>query len=499
MLVLGIDCSTTASKVVAWDLEGLSVAEGRATFALDNPAADAWEQDAEAWWSATLVALAECVHALGSRASEVRALCVTHQRETFVLTDADSKPLHPALVWMDARGIEQVEIARTKLGADRLREISGKPACITPSLYKLMSLFARRPDLASARPRVLDVHAFLCWRLTGRLATSLASADPLGLVDMKQRAWSPELCGLVGLEPSQLPELVEPGTLLGSLDASVAVSLGLAAGLPVIAGAGDGQAAGLGAGISAAGGRAYLNLGTAIVSGVPSREYRTSDAFRTLYAAAPGTYFLETDLKGGTFTLNWLAERVLGASDPGQKLAELEREAEALPAGAEGLLIVPYWNGVMNPYWDDSARGIVVGLTGRHGPAHIHRAVLEGIAFEQRLHTSGVEAATGNPITEMVVMGGGAKSTLWCQLLSDILQKPVVRARTTEATALGAGILATLGAGLHADLDTAVTRMTAMGERFTPGRDAERYALLYSIYTQLYPALRPTLAALASL
>ena len=117
MLVLGIDCSTTASKVVAWDLEGLSVAEGRATFALENPAADAWEQDAEAWWSATLVALAECVHALGSRASEVRALCVTHQRETFVLTDADSKPLHPALVWMDARGIEQVEIARTKLGA----------------------------------------------------------------------------------------------------------------------------------------------------------------------------------------------------------------------------------------------------------------------------------------------------------------------------------------------------------------------------------------------
>jgi xylulokinase len=99
----------------------------------------------------------------------------------------------------------------------------------------------------------------------------------------------------------------------------------------------------------------------------------------------------------------------------------------------------------------------------------------------------------------MVVMGGGANSTLWCQLLSDILQRPVARARTTEATALGAGILATLGSGLHADLETAVARMTGAGERFTPGRDAERYAALYSIYTQLYPALRPTLAALASL
>lgn len=496
MLVVGIDCSTTASKAVAWDLDGLSVAEGRAAFALKSPAPDAWEQDAEAWWSATQVAIAECVRALGSRAGEVRALCVSHQRETFVLTDADSTPLHPALVWMDARGREQVDRARTQIGADRLREISGKPPCITPSLYKLMALFDRRPDLASLRPRVLDVHAFLCRRLTGRWVTSLASADPLGLVDMKRRAWSPELCGLAGIEPSQLPELVEPGTPLGPLDAAIAADLGLVAGLPVIAGAGDGQAAGLGAGIRE-GGRAYLNLGTAIVSGVSSHEYATSDAFRTLYAAAPGGYFLETDLKGGTFTLNWLAERVLGASEPGDELAELEAQAAALPAGAEGLLLVPYWNGVMNPYWDDSATGIVVGLTGRHGPAHIHRAVLEGIAFEQRLHTSGVEAATGVPITEMVVMGGGAKSTLWCQLLSDILQKPVVRARTTEATALGAGILATLGAGLHADLATAVARMTGTGDRFTPGSDAGRYAALYSIYTQLYPALRPALTALA--
>ncbi|MCC6900093.1 MAG: hypothetical protein IT377_14030 [Polyangiaceae bacterium] len=498
MLVIGVDCSTTAAKAVVWDASGAAVCQGRSAFTLDSPGAGAWEQDAEAWWNATRLAIAECVHALGSRSTQIRALCLTHQRETFVLTDASSKPLHPALVWMDSRGVEQVERARERVGAARLRQISGKPPCITPSLYKLMALFARRPDLEAVRPRVLDVHAFLCWRLTGRFATSLASADPLGLVDMARRTWSGELCALAGLDETQLPELVEPGTELGQLDPSVAATLGLRPGLPVIAGAGDGQAAGLGAGIARSG-RAYLNLGTAIVSGVASSTYAVSDAFRTLYAAAPGTFFFETDLKGGTFTLNWLAERLLGAGDPARKLAELEREAATLPAGAEGLLVVPYWNGVMNPYWDDSATGVLLGLTGRHGPAHVHRAVLEGIALEQRLHTSGVEAATGTPITEMVVMGGGATSALWCQITSDVLERPIVRARTTEASALGAGILAAIGGRLYADLPAAVAGMTATGDRFVPGPDQARYDALYSIYTQIFPALRAPMAALAAL
>ncbi len=498
MLVIGVDCSTTAAKAVAWDAWGASVAEGRSAFALDSPAPGAWEQDAEAWWTATRFAIAECVHALGSRSTEIRALCLTHQRETFVLTDPSSKPLHPATVWMDSRGVEQVERAKHRVGAQRLRQISGKPPCVTPSLYKLMALFERRPELVAQRPRVLDVHAFLCWRLTGRFATSLASADPLGLIDMARRAWAPELCALAELDEAQLPELVEPGVQLGELDRAVAATIGLPPGLPVIAGAGDGQAAGLGAGIVSAD-RAYLNLGTAIVSGVASSTYSVGDAFRTLCGAAPGTFFLETDLKGGTFTLNWLAERVLGARDPTQKLAELEQGAAALPAGAEGLLLVPYWNGVMNPYWDDTATGVLVGLTGRHGPAHLHRAVLENIAFEQRLHTHGVEAAIGTPITEMVVMGGGAKSALWCQIISDALQKPVVRARAAEATALGAGMLAAVGGGLYPDLAAAAAGMTGTGDRFTPGPNAARYDTLFAIYQQLFPSLRAPLRALASL
>ena len=500
MLVIGIDSSTTATKAIAWDAQGLAVAEGRRDYPLENPALDAWEQDAENWWTATLGALADCSRALGARAREVRGIAVAHQRETCVLCDASGTPLGPALVWMDSRGREQVDLAVAQLGAERLHQLSGKPPCITPSLYKLMALFERDPSLREHQPSALDVHAFLVARLTGRRATSLASADPLGLIDMQARAWSVELCELAGLEPSRMPELVEPGSPIGELRAEVARLTGLEPGLPVIAGAGDGQAAGLGAGIVAPG-RAYLNLGTAIVSGVLSREYATDLAFRTLYGALPGTYFLETDLKGGTFTLTWLAEKWTSSrAGVDATLSSLERAAAALPTGSDGLMVVPYWNGVMNPYWDDAATGITLGWTGRHGPAHWYRAILEGIAFEQRLHSTGVEAATGIDIQELVVMGGGSNSALWCQILADVLGRRIVRARTAEATSLGAGLLAAVATGIHPDSAAAVAAMTQTAEPFEPGEQAAAYDRLFGeVYIDVFPGLQRALGRLQKL
>lgn len=496
-LVLGVDASTTACKAVAWDRAGRAVSEARAPIALDNPEPDAWQQDADQWWRATLEAVGGAVRALGPDGAErVRALSIAHQRETFVVTDAQGRPLHPALAWMDARCGAQVRQLGLRCGAERLHELSGKPPCVTPSIYKLAYLREREPDLFRKKPRLCDVHAFVAWRLSGRFATSLPSADPLGLVDLGARDWSDELLALVGLDRSQVPELCEPGSVLGRLEADAAARTGLPAGLPIVAGAGDGQAAGLGAGIREPG-RAYVNLGTAVVSGVLARAPRFDRAFRTLIAASPGDYFLETDLKGGTFTLDWLAKKWLPSST---SLDALEREADALGPGADGLVLVPYWNGVMNPYWDDDARGVVLGWHGAHGPAHVYRAVLEGIALEERLCTLGVEHATGTPIAELVVMGGGSRSDLFCQILADVTDKPVVRAGSSEATALGAGILASVAAGLHPSLDSAVRAMTRTAERFTPSENAPWYRALYDeVYADLYPELRERLQRLARL
>jgi xylulokinase len=491
-LVLGIDCSTTACKAIAWDNHGNAHAHGRSSFSLEQPEPDGYEQNALAWWIATQDAIQQVTQSLGTRTSALRAMCLTHQRETIVVCDAQGTPLHPALVWMDARATSQVDQAIQYFGAETIHQWSGKPPCLTPSFYKLKYLFERHPDLLSKVGIIHDVHSFLIEKLCGLRTTSLACADPLGLIDMGSNTWSEQLLSYIGINGSHLPKLCKPGDILGTVVPSIAKQLGLPTELPVVAGAGDGQCAGLGAGISTPN-IAYLNLGTALVSGVLYYSYVIDQAFRTLYAATPEKYFLETDLKGGTFTLNWLLEKIIGVpaeSDLAQQtLRDLTNEAHQLPPGSDGLVLVPYWNGVMNPYWDDHASGQLLGLRGEHRPVHIFRAILEGLAMEQRLHSHGVEQAMGQTIQEFRVMGGGAKSDLWCQILADILKKPVVRTTNPEATCLGAGILAASHTSWYSSLEQCTANMTHQGTTFVPGSNAQWYDRLYTdVYQPLYPA-----------
>jgi sugar (pentulose or hexulose) kinase len=177
-----------------------------------------------------------------------------------------------------------------------------------------------------------------------------------------------------------------------------------------------------------------------------------------------------------------------------------EQLASQVPPGAGNLLLVPYWNSAMNPYWDASASGIVVGWRGIHGPGHLYRAILEGIAFEQRLSTGGVEQALGRPLERFIVMGGGAHSDLWCQIIADITGKPVYRTLNLEAAALGAGMLAAAAVGLYPDIPQAVQGMADIQPNpFLPDEKRKAfYRRLYEeVYVHLFPVLQPYLQRLA--
>jgi xylulokinase len=497
-LVLGIDSSTTACKAIAWDASGRPVAEGRASLALVNPGPGAYEQDPEALWGSLVEAVRALISRLGAEVDSIEALCVVHQRETFVLADEGGRPLAPALVWMDARCVEDVARASRDLGVDFIHTTTGKFPCTTPSFYKLLGLLRRRPELGGLRPYFLDVHGFLMRRLVGEFVTSRASADPLGVVAMERGEYCRELLDYAGVEAGRVARLVGPGSVVGGLTEGAARELGLRAGLPVVAGAGDGQAAGLGAG--AVGSRGYLNLGTAVVCGRLSAGYRVDRGYRTLFGASPGSYFLEGDLKAGTFLVSWLLGTLLGLPAEGrdEALRRLDGEAGALGPGAGGLVLLPYWNGVMNPYWDDRATGALVGLRGDHGPAHLLRAAQEGIAMEVRLHLEGLEQA--GPVEELVAVGGGARSDQFCQVVADVTGRPVLRHGSAEATCLGAGVLAAAAVGLHPSLDAAVEGMVGRAERLEPGPSRGYYEGLFEgVYRGLYPALARAMAGLARL
>jgi xylulokinase len=200
-------------------------------------------------------------------------------------------------------------------------------------------------------------------------------------------------------------------------------------------------------------------------------------------------------------TMTWFMRSFGDSFEAKADFDRYEAAAREVGVGAGGLVLVPYWNGVMSPYWDGSATGTVVGWNLGHGREHLFRAIEEGIAYEYRLAMNGIEAATGVRIREYVILGGGANSDLWCQIMADVLGAAVVRAHTVEATCLGAGILGAYGLGWYPSVEEAAAAMTDVEQRFEPDpRNAEQYdALFTEVYRPLFPALRPQLARLAQL
>ena len=497
--VIGIDLSTTTAKAIAWNAQGQAVAEGRAPLSLERPEPNAYEQHPDAWWRAVQTALSSVVAQVP--ADSVAAVAIANQRETIGITDTGDTPLRPAILWLDERRKAEVADLSAKIGVERLHRLTGKPLDWAPAVYSLAWLARAEPDVFARIAHVYDPHAWIVRRLTGEFATSWASADPLGAFDISGHRWAEDVLQALPLAPDKFPTASAPGTVIGQITKSASALTGLRAGTPVVSGGGDGQAGGLGTGVAKPG-TAYLNLGTAVVSGVYDREPRIDPAFRTMCAIDRDGYILETSLRSGTLLVNSMIRQMFGLdpdADPGV-FRRLELEATAARPGSGGLLLLPYWNGVMNPYWDQDARGCLLGLSPDHGRGEIYRALLEGIALEQAFATNRVAAATGTPVESFVAIGGGSASDPWCRIMADITARPVIRAETAEASSLGAGIAAAVGIGWYGSFAEAADAMTRTGAIFEPDPAlADFHAELLALYRDLYPRLRDLYPRLARL
>ena len=501
-LVIGIDSSTTACKAIAWDRHGLPVAEGRAVQALLSPQPNFYEQDANDWWRALGESTQALLHQVDPE--RVAAVCITMQRESFVPVDESGEPIHNAVLWLDGRSRQQIGWLDEQVGSDAIHELTGKGPSSVQSLPKLLWLRQHHPRLVERTYKFLDAHAFLVLRLTGEWVTSLPCADPMGIVDMRRGAWAIDLIEQVGLRVDQFVDIALPGAVIGTITPEAAAYTGIPAGTPLVAGSGDGQSAGLGANITQPG-KAYLNLGTAMVSGAFSEDYVADRAFRTLCSPVAGAFVPEEVLGGGTFTVSWFVEHfapditVEGLPLSTEQL--LTAAAENVPAGSLGLITIPYWNGVSPPYWDDTATGITIGWTGAHRREHFFRSILEGIAFEHRMAMEGVEKATDQTLDEYILMGGGSRSDLWCQIVADISGITVKRAGTSEATNLGAGILAAAAVGWYDDVRVAAAAMTRTDTIFYPNEATHtHYDRLYKeVYKGLFLSIQKRINRLTEL
>jgi len=467
-LVLGVDSSTQSTKAIAWTRAGEARAEGRAAIPLHAPEPGHAEQDVEDWWRACRAALGEVAEQVD--AARIAGIGVSNQRETVAFLDAEGRAARPSIVWLDERAREEVAAFSEQVGRERIHRLTGKPVDQTPVVYRLAWLRRRWPEGLSAVDRILDVHGFLALRLTGNATASWTSADPFGLFDIEAKQWSEEILGVLALERRQFAPVAPPGAEIGRLTDRAAAETGLRPGTPVYAAGGDGQCAGLGVN-AVQPGVVYLNLGTAVITGMWTREPRPRLDWRSMTSPTGEGYFLEGCQRAGTFLVDWFVDRFAGGRKSPEAFATLEREAARLPVGSEGVTVCPYLCGSMDPHWNPAARAGIEGLSPTHGVAHVYRAILEALTLESA-RTIAAFAREGLAPSRIVAVGGGARNRLWTQMLADATGLPVALSANPEASSLGAGMSAAVGCGWHETFAAAAAAMSGCGGTVAPSPGA---------------------------
>lgn len=490
---IGVDASTTGSKAVAFASDGSVRAVGRHAIRRSSPQAGWHEQDAEDWWRSTASALRQVAEELDGLGDRPVAVGITHQRESFVCLGPDFRPLRPAILWLDTRSGKQV---RT-LGSEVVHSISGKPPSTIPSIYKIAWMACHEPERLKSTSHIADVHAYLSFQLAGSFVTSTASADPMGLLDLSTGTWSETLLDIAGVRAEQLPRIVSPGTIIGGITHEAAERTGLPIGLPVVAGGGDGQCAGLGAG-AVEPNRAYLSLGTSITLGRHAEAAEPSLGYRILASLFDHGHTIEAFIATGALSVSWFRQAFPHIPDAPSQGA-FDESLDRSPVGARGLMFLPYLGGAGTPHWDDHARGVFFGIDEGHTWPDFYRSVLEGLAYEIRVLLTRLEAAGGS-VEGVVVLGGGAASDRWLQIIADVLDRPLLVSATTEATALGAAILAASAVrGSDAGIEEQARAMVRIGRTVHPSaQHSETYRAHFGVYADIYTALAPLFARQAA-
>ena len=488
-LVIAIDSSTTSTKAIIVDATGQVLQTAKRNIQLHTPAMDFYEHNPLRWWETTKECVGEVLSKLSAQDRErVAAIGITHQRESFAPFDKDGKPLRNGILWLDGRATKQIRA----YGSQHIHDLSGKPPGVTPGIYKMAWVKENEPEIFEKAHKVVEVHSYIAWNLTGRWVSSSAATDSLGLLDIRKFDYSSELLDIAGVKREQMADLVAPAEVMEMLKPELVSEWNLPKSIPVIAGLGDGQAAGIGA-AAVSPEVAFLNLGTAVNAGVESPIYKCDSVFRTHVSGIKGNFVFEVLQSSGSYLAGWFRQslgdpKLLGEPDP-----QLDEEASHIPPGCEGLVTLPYWNAVQSPYWDSVARGAVVGWRGTHSRAHMYRSILESIGFEMKLNLESIQKGTGVQLQSIRAMGGGTRSKLWRQIMADTIGIPITVCLEDEISALGASVLAMAGIEAHGSKDVAKSAiaMARFGDTVEPDlKQTERYNEVAAIQRQLYPQLK---------
>jgi glycerol kinase len=490
--IVAVDIGSTSMRAILYDTRG------RAIHMDSRPCGPRFfpdgrvEQDAATWQAVLLDILKSSGAMAAAKGLELQGIAVTAQRSSVLPVDATGQPLHPAIMWQDNRSAGLA--ASLHDCQDSVYRKTGLKISPVFSAVKMTWLHRNRPELWARTYKMLGVQDWVIYLLTGRFVTDHSFGSRTNLLHLEKRCWDPELLALFEVPRAMLCDLVAPGSIVGGLTPGLADGTGLAVGLPVISAAGDQQCAALGLGLFT-GERAVANTGTGSFL-IGHSEKPALDADMRLscnVSAVPDAYIVEAAVLTSGAVLQWFKELLSGPGSADASFDALIAQAGDVPAGANGVLLLPHFKGCGSPHWDPDARGVLFNLSLSTTRGVVARAILEGIAFELKENLELVEKLCGT-VAAVSVSGGMTRAALFNQVQSDVFERSVVRLGGDEATSQGAWIAAAVALGIETSHAAAFARI-AQREPATVFEPDPRNRAMYRQQRQCAQALFHALSA----
>ncbi|THF73835.1 xylulokinase [Cohnella fermenti] len=490
-LLLGVDVGSTSVKCVAVSPDGAIAASSTGAYPLDSPNPGWVEQKAEHWWRAALGAIRHCVSLAGGK--NMAAISFSGHMSAMVLLDGRNRPVRPSMLVADNRSQPQVQWLKDRYGSAILESTGNIPvaAFVAP---RLLWLKEHDPEALDAAQCFLFPKDYIRFRLTGRLETEPTDAGNTLLYDIAAQDWNYKLIRELKLNEEMFPPLRRTAEPVGRLSREASALTGLPEGIPIVAGGADMACSQLGTGAIKEG-RIAVTLSTSIQVTVPLRRptSKLAGAFTFHPSASEGAVYAMGSLFNGGLGVDW-GMKLLMSSGAGRaaKKTKLERwtkEMESESPGSGGLLFLPFLVGSGTPRFDSNDRGTWLGLSiGQSKPQLLH-SVLEGITYSIRENMEWL-ALEGSTTQQLVVGGGGSRNPVWRRLIANICARSVAVLENRDASALGAAMLAGIGAGIYRSPEDAAAQAVRIAEEIEPDSGTiGEYDRLYAQYKEAYRAL----------
>ena len=492
--VLGIDVGTGGTRALIMDESGRLIASATEEHEHFTSPKIGWaEQRPEDWWRAAGIAVRKVLAIAKLPREQIFCVGLSGQMHGAVMLDESGAVVRPALIWCDVRTDKQCRELNDRIGAKRLIQLTCNPALENFTLTKLLWTRENEPENWGRVRSVMLPKDFVRFKLTGERATDLADASGTLMLDVARRRWSSEVLQAVEIQESILPTLYESPEVCGKISDEGAEATGLAAGTPVVAGAGDQAAGAIGMGIVLPGAvSATIGTSGVVFAATDRPALDPKGRLHTFCHAIPGRWHVMGVTQAAGLSLRWFRDTfgIKSVERKGDGYEQLTAEAATAPPGSDGLLWAPYLMGERTPHLDPNARAVLVGFTASHNRAHVVRAILEGVAFSLK-DTFTIFGEMNVPVNRIRLGGGGARSSLWRQIQADVYGREVETVAAEEGAAYGAAILAGVGGKIWPSVDAACEAVVHVADRVIPNAAAVTLMKAsYEKYRRIYPAMR---------